>query len=115
LKISFNCKFGAIRVYKAVVTALDNPKYVFFTWAEANKCLSVYGTDEANIDCLLVSRHHDGNEKGGLKLYGTAFIQRIGAYVGWSRNNTYTVDGSLNEGMRRVDFNLDTAVESHQA
>lgn len=109
LRISFNYKHGTIRVFKKVISTLNNPKYVFFTWAEDTKTLSVIGTDEINNDCLLVSRHRDGKDSGGLKLHGREFIKRIGGFVGWELDKRYVVCGKSSEVSRSIEFDLTEA------
>lgn len=109
LKISFNYKHGSIRIFKNVITTLGRPKYVFFSWSEENTILTIYGTDERNVDCLLVERHREYKRTEGLKFTGKGFIKKLSGYVGWDLDKRYVVAGEYNEGIRGVVFDLKTA------
>lgn len=109
LGMTFNYRHGAIRVFKTVITALNNPKYVFFALSDDCKTLSVYGTEENNINCLLVKRHLDNKGADGLKLHGQVFIKRIGGGLGWDLERKYIARGHLNSAARCVAFDLTKA------
>lgn len=109
LRISFNYKFGCIRIFKKVIEQLDHPKYVFFSLNPENTVLTIHGTEERNNDCLLVERHREYKRTEGLKFSGKAFIRKISECVGWDLDKRYVVIGEYDESNRSIDFDLTTA------
>ena len=109
LRISFNYKFGCIRIFKKVIEQLGHPKYVFFSLNPENTVLTIHGTEERNNDCLLVERHREYKRTEGLKFSGKAFIRKISGCVGWDLDKKYVVVGVYDEENRSINFDLTTA------
>jgi len=110
LRITFSYKHGCVRVYKTVIEALNHPKYVFFTWSEESKTLSLFGTDVRNNNCLLVERYREYKNTAGLKFSGKAFVRKIGTLADWDLTKTYVATGTISSSARAIEFDLVNAI-----
>ncbi len=109
LKLSFSYKYGYIRTSKNIIETLGHPKFVYLTFSKENNILSICGTDERNINCLLVERHKESDGSECLKFCSLHFVKKLASYYDWNKGYKYVVIGKFNKMLRAVEFDLTTA------
>lgn len=108
-RISFNYKFGKVRIFQKNIYELNNPKYVQLLLSLEEKALYLVGIDEREKDCFPVP-DDAAMRANGFVLNGQPFIRRIGKLVGWNLERTHVIAGTPDTGRRCVVFDLHSEI-----
>ncbi|NCB27518.1 MAG: hypothetical protein EOM62_18995 [Bacteroidia bacterium] len=108
-RISFNYKFGKVRIFQKNICELNNPKYVQLLLSLEEKALYLVGIDEREKDCFPVP-DDAAMRANGFVLNGQPFIRRIGNLVGWSLERTHVIAGIPDAVRRCVVFDLHSEI-----
>lgn len=110
-KISFNYKYGKVRVYKKVIQGLGNPQFIQFLIKPEDKLLYIVGLDYREHDSFSVKQYsHSPNS--GMVLNGQRFIKKISEIAGWTLEGTYVVGGAYIKEMNMFEFDLINVIKS---
>ena len=110
-KISFNYKHGTVRVYKKVIQALGNPKFIQFLIKPEDKLLFIVGLEKREHDSFPVVLSENSRHKGMI-LNGQRFVRKISEIAGWSLDGTRVVAGTYIPEMNIFEFNLENVVKN---
>ena len=109
-KISFNYKYGKVRVYKSVIQGLGNPQFVQFLIKPEDKLLFIVGLDHREHDSFPVA-HYTDTRHDGLVLNGQRFVKKMSEIAGWPLDGSYVVGGTYISGMNLFEFDLSNALK----
>lgn len=104
-KISFNYKHGKVRVYKKVIQALGNPKFIQFLIKPEDKLLYIVGLDQREQDSFPVVLS-ENSRHSGMVLNGQRFIRKMSEIGGWTLEGSYVIGGRYMDGMNMIVFDL---------
>ena len=110
-KISFNYKYGKVRVYKKVLQGLGNPQFIQFLIKPEDKLLFIVGLDHREHDSFPVKQYADSTNSG-MVMNGQRFIKKMSEIAGWSLEGTYVVGGTYIKEMNMFEFNLTNVIKS---
>lgn len=110
-KISFNYKYGKVRIYKSVIQALGNPRYIRFLIQPGEKRLYVCGLNEREPDCFPVAEYKDSRHQG-VVLHGQRFIRKISEIAGWELVGIRVVCGKFISDANMFEFDLAAALQA---
>ncbi len=103
--ISFSYRSDKIRIYRQIITALENPRFIEFWINPEEKTLYLRGTNTRSLNCLEVPIKKSG-EDFCYVLHGRRFIKRVSDLAGWDLETSHKLHGALIMGEQLLKFNL---------
>ena len=110
-KISFNYKYGSVRVYRKVIHKLGDPKFIQFLIKPEDKLLFIVGLDHREHDSFPVVFSENTRNKSMI-LNGKRFVRKISEIAGWTLEGTHIVAGTYIPEMNIFEFNLENLVKN---
>lgn len=107
--ISINYRADTVRIYKKVLSALGNPKYLQFLINPEAKILYMRGAGTSGVNCLEVPSD-EFLKRNCCVLHGKSFIKKLSNLAGWSLKTRYVVKGTLETSHNTIVFDLSEAV-----
>ena len=105
-RLSFSSKQGKVRIYKGVLSALGEPRFIQFLINPEKKMLILCGSNTRLSECIEVpSKEYQA--RNGFVLNGHGFIRRIFSIMRWAPLGTYLVDGIYDKDLSCVVFALE--------
>lgn len=112
-RITVNYRRGKLFVYTAILSALNDPKYICFYLSTEQRVLCIKGTDKRHRECFNVEQFTN-NKKRAIELSGLLFIRKLCQTIGWSLDRRHTVAGTLDAENRAIIFDLDNEIEDDE-
>ena len=109
--VRFGLKEEKVYFNHAILTLLENPKYVQFIYDENRKLLLVAGNNVKHPYSLTVPKKVYEYKMKDFRICHKHLTEAFTLRLGWDKNENYSVTGALNPYVNMVVFELGCAVK----
>ena len=108
IAISFFYCRGRIHIHKAVITTLQSPQYIRLLIHREKKLVIVQPCNEKERDAIKISSRRE-NKHSSVFINSVALLTSITELMGWSKQQTYRVNGEYLPHEHIIVFALEEA------
>lgn len=108
-RLSFNSKYGKVRISKKIIHALGTPEYIQFLIIPESKRLFVVGLDHREQDSFPVVLS-ENVKRGGIVLHGQRFVRKMSEIGGWSQADAHVICGKAIDNNGMIEFDLTNVI-----